>query len=867
MQCTSTANLSGAHVNRHPTSHQFRYIILVGMPICRPTPALLLFPLLAWSEPAADELFAAKVLPILQRDCEGCHGASQTLSKLDVRSRESLLRGGARGPALVPGKADSSLLLHVLQGRNQLQMPPGGDSKKLPPETIAAFRDWIDAGAPWPQAASSSNWDYKDEDLWAFKPLRAFNRAKRLDDFLQAAARADRRSLIRRATIGLTGLPPTPDDVDAFLTDKSPNAWERVIDRLLASPRYGEHWARHWLDVARYADTSGYSNDYERPNAWRYRDYVIRAFNNDKPYDRFILEQIAGDELFPSDPEALIATGFLRSGPWEHTAMSVEAVTRQIFLDDVTHNTAATFLGLTVGCARCHDHKFDPIPTRDYYRMQAVFATTEFARPKVPFLAHENTADIPVGAAHIRKIYEQARARMQEYRKLSALELMKKQDLAKGELERAVNAGEGLTPEQYEEFKLFQKHSQLYQESLDRFEPKAFAVSSGPLDGFTDGGVALRYPNRGAYKPAAVHILPGGNIQSPAEPVTTGVLSALERYGAYPAPAIPETVEGRRSALAKWIANPKNPLTARVMVNRVWQYHFGTGIAADTSNFGKMGKKPSNPELLDHLANAFIEGGWSIRKLHRLILLSDAYRSAAVSPRRVDAEVLRDSILSVAGELSSEAGGPGVFPEINDYVARQPQHRMGSLAPAYRPSPLKRQRNRRSIYTFQQRSLIDPMIEVFNGPTLDLQCERREASTIPTQAFALFNSAFTHDMALAFAARLEKEAPDLDGRVRRAFRLAYAREPEPAELRLAKQHVQKMTAHHNGTPPPPKAAKQPIVHQITSELTGESFRFVQQEDPAEYEPNLHPSQVGPETRALADLALVLLNSNEFVYVY
>jgi hypothetical protein len=423
--------------------------------------------------------------------------------------------------------------------------------------------------------------------LWAFRPVRPRDKSKSIDDFITAALRdrglapapqADRRTLMRRATIDLTGLPPAPEEIEAFLRDRSPRAWPNVIERLLASPRYGERWRRHWLDVVRYADSSGYSNDFERPNAWRYRDYVTRSFNLDKPYDRFIREQVAGDELYPDDPEAIIATGFLRASPWEHTAMSVEAVTRQLFLDDVTHSTAATFLGLTLGCARCHNHKFDPIPTCDFYRMQAVFASTEFVRRKLSFLASENTADLKDGSARLSEVLQRTRAKVQEFRTLNP--------------ER----------DEFEELKLYQKHAQLYQESLDRYEPKAFAVSSGPLDGETDGGPALRYPKRADYKPAPVHILPGGNLQSPGEAVTPGLLSALEIYGGYRASPVPDSVAGRRAALAQWVADPKNPLAARVMVNRIWQHHFAGGIAGDPNNFGKMGKKPTHPELFDWLA-------------------------------------------------------------------------------------------------------------------------------------------------------------------------------------------------------------------------------------------------------------------------
>ena len=828
---------------------------------------------------SAEDLFSGKVQPVLKRECAGCHGEGQTLSGLDLRTREGLLKGGARGPSIVPGNAAGSLLYQALQGKGALQMPPGGVAKKLPATTIAAIAEWINGGAIWATAPEQARWDYKEADLWAFRSLRPRENGKSIDDYINAALaaqglrpapRADRRTLIRRASIDMTGLPPAPEEVEAFVSDPSPQAWPKLVEKLLASPRYGEHWGRHWLDVVRYADTGGYSNDFERPNAWRYRDYVIRSFNRDKPYDQFIREQIAGDELDPENPDAILATGFLRAGPWEHTAMSVEAVTRQMFLDDVTHATAATFLGLTVGCARCHDHKFDPIPTRDYYSMQAVFASTEFVRPRLAFLKDENTANLAAGAARLAEIAKRTQVHLDAY---------------KGPKE--ADSSVGLDPDKYETFKLFQKHMQLYKESHDRYEPKAFAVSSGPREGIGDGGANLKYPARAAYKPAEVHILPGGNLQAPGEAVKPGLLTALERAGKYPAPVVPETVAGRRAVLARWIADAKNPLTARVMVNRVWQYHFGRGIAADANNFGKMGGKPTHPELLDWLAVSFIENGWSVKSLHRAILLSEVYQRSSshaemesvrrkdpsgtllayFPPRRLEAEALRDGILAVAGELNIEAGGPGVFPEINADVARQPQHRMGSLAPAYHPSPTRRERHRRTIYTYQQRSQMDPLIEVFNGPGADLSCERRDTSTVPTQAFSLLNGEFVHDMALALAARLEKEAESDEARITRAFLLVYARAPDAAELKAARDHLARMTALHRATPPLPKASPQTVVHTITSELTGESFRFEQQEDPAPYEANLHPSEVGPETRALADLALVLLNSNEFVYLY
>jgi len=850
-----------------------------------------------------DDLFRTTIEPVLKRDCQGCHGDGQTLAKLDLRTREAVLRGGQHGPSLTPGNAATSILYQAIEAKGTLKMPPGGASKHLPPETVAAFKRWIEGGAPWSESLQTASWgNFKEEDLWAFRPLRKAFSHSTVDGFIDArmaekgvrkALPTDRRLLIRRATINLTGLPPSPADVEKFVNDPSKQAFAKLIDRLLASREYGERWGRHWLDVVRYADSSGYSNDFERPNAWRYRDYVIRSFNADKPYEQFIREQIAGDELYPGDTEALIATGFLRSGPWEHTAMSVEAVTRQMFLDDVTHAVGATFLGLTMGCARCHDHKFDPIPTKDYYRMQAVFASTEFARPKAPFLPAENVNGFDAGRAHLNAVVDRTRQHMNQFDNLTLERAMKQhgvsrvEDLPAGVAEKAKKSKESLSASEMEESKLYQKHLQMYRESLDRFEPKAFAVSIGPLDGATDGGVNVKYPRRVEYKPQDVAILPGGNIQSPGEKVTPGLPSLVARYGNYAASEVTATVEGRRAALARWIASAEHPLTARVMANRIWQYHFGKAIAADSNNFGKMGHKPTHPELLDWLAVTFIKKGWSIKALHREIMLSEAYQrsSTAVDPtrldredpnndllsfypaRRVEAEVIRDSILSVAGELSTDAGGPGAFPQINEDVATQPQHRMGSLAPVFRPSARKRDRNRRAVYTFQQRSLVDPMIEVFNGASMDFSCERRETSVVPTQAFSLLNGQFVRDMALAAAARIEREAATPETRIGRAFQLAFGRSPSEHERRLSLAHYEKSRVHHASHPPPPRAVRQPVVHMITSELTGEQHRFVQQEDPAAFEENVHPSETTPATRALANIMLSLFNSNEFVYVY
>ena len=882
---------------------------------------------LATAAPSGEELFRSLIQPTLKQQCFGCHGEANTFAKLDLTSREAAASGGEHGPAIVSGDPDSSLLLKAIEQTGELKMPPGGEEKKLPPRIRQAFREWISAGAPYAagplsdkQASdkqAAGKWDYAEEDLWAFRPLAkvvppviaptstaltthgagaglvrtpvdAFLLATLAEKSLQPGPRADKPALIRRVTFDLTGLPPTPREVQSFLADSSDAAYKNLVERLLASPRYGERWGRHWLDVTRYADTSGYSNDFERPNAWRYRDYVIRSLNNDKPYDRFILEQIAGDELFPGDPEAIIATGFLRTGPWEHTGMAVAAVTRQLFLDDVTHHVGQSFLGLTLGCARCHDHKFDPIPTKDYYRLQAVFATTAFARRPLPFQAYESTDDFEAGRERYAAILSDLERRQKELHDRARIRLAAERgkefaaSASSGVLQRYLEGNEA------EALKLLRKQRTIHKESALRFEPLATAVSSGLVDKWNDiTSGANSYLKAADYKNAETHVLAGGDLQALGEKVTPGVLEAVERYSGLAPPEIPSTVGGRRAALAKWIADPGNPLTARVMVNRIWQYHFGRGLAANANNFGKTGKKPTHPELLDWLANFFIEQGWSVKAVHRVILYSEAYQRSAqhqdleelqrkdpenlylarFSPRRLEAEELRDAMLAVAGELGGSRGGPGTYPQINADVARQPRHAQGSLRPLYQAEPNRRRRNRRSIYSFQQRSLIDPMIDVFNGANPDLTCESRESSTVPTQAFTLLNSEQSHEMALIMAQRIEKEASSLEGRIDRAFQLAYGRAPTQEEQQSTQRHLEKMQQHHAANRANPRTEPPAVVGMITSELTGEKFEFVQPRIEQDYEHNPHPSEVSPQTRALADLALALFNSNEFVYLY
>ncbi len=893
----------------------------------------------------AEKLFTEKLQPVLNEKCAGCHGASAT-SGLDLRTREAMLKGGTRGPAVVPGDAAKSWLYISIKGDHDLKMPMG---KPLAAETVDGFRRWIEADAPVPEKAAEKKadtkasaeakpkWNYAADDVWAFQPMKrhpvptkgiaasrlqtpvdAFILQKLNDKSLKPAPPAERTALIRRATFDLTGLPPTPAETDAFLNDKlpMPQAFEKVVERLLASPRYGERWGRHWLDVVRYADTAGGSNDYERPTAWRYRDYVVRSFNDDKPYDRFIVEQLAGDELDPKNPENLIATGYLRMGPWEHTGMSVEAVTRQEWLDDVTHTTGTAFTALTMNCAKCHDHKFDPIPTKDYYRLQAVFATTRFAERPAAFLPTENrSAAAPVIERLQSKVerLEAKHTKVQEALGMKARPVTANVGMPTADTTaapplqeaaaapapskpQAVDATQNLKQvdrgasgvEAFELEKAFRRRLEYAKKALQRFDSLAYSVTSGDGDAAATG-----------KKPEESFILVGGSLSAPGEPVTPGVPSAprlmadladknaTRNLAAALDSNIPTSAHGRRLALAKWIASPQNELTARVMVNRIWQYHFGKGLVESSNNFGKLGKRPSHPELLDWLALQFIDKGWSIKEMHRTMMLSATYQRAAqhpdteavrkvdndnkllsfMPPRRMEAEVVRDTMLAVSGELNLEMGGPGTFPEINADLAAQPRLIQGTVAPAWEPSPRRAERNRRSIYTFQQRSLVNPLVEVFNGASLNESCERRSESTVAPQVFNLLNSQFSYDTALAFAKRLEGMTSDPAKQVEAAFRLTYQRRPNERERHRAMRHIAAMTAHHTLVTPPLVSPLKPVKQSINSELTGENFQFEEETNFTNYERHLHPSQVGPGTRALAELCLVLLNSNEFLYIY
>ena len=858
-----------------------------------------------------------------------------------------MLRGGSSSRSvLVPGNAAASLLYEAVTRSNaKLQMPPK-ETDRLTDEQVWRIRDWIDAGAPWPDEETeraylredltmartaagvrvptsgglSEEWTsrrYKEEDLWAFRPLTearppesarrhpidAFVSARLGDVGLAPAPRADRRMLIRRATFDLTGLPPAPDEIEAFLNDKAPDAWQKVVDRLLESPHYGEQWGRHWLDVVRYADTAGYSNDWERSNAWRYRDYVVRSFNADKPYDRFVLEQLAGDLLDPGDPVMRVATGFLRMGPWEHTGMMQRVASRQNYLDDVTNSVGETFLSLPLRCAKCHDHKFDPIPTRDYYAIYSVFATTQPAEVPAEFHEGENRNYFEQERARLEKLVAWAEADVAKIKAKEeaaartwcadrGIEYQPREELKDKPEGQKPPRHVGLSVDDQGFFKVRNNDARIWKRRLERYQALTHGVYEGPVK--VRDSVRLRIPPSDELvgDPPESFILEGGSAYSRGDRVEPGVLSAIPvSYSPgepRPRHEVPTTMSGRRLALARWIASPDNPLAVRSIVNRIWQYHFGRGLAGNSNNLGKMGKSPTHPELLDWLARAFVEKSWSIKQMHRLIMMSETYQQADrpadpaataerdpenfllsyFRPRRLTAEEIRDSMLAVSGELNPEVGGLPVFPEVNGEFQSQPRMNQVTIAPAYQPSRLPRQRNRRSLYVYRMRMQMSPHFEVFNQPNYDLSCERRDSSTVTPQVFSLMNSDNTVDRSIAMAVRLQEEAGQVADQIDLAFELVFGRSPSAEEAERMSAHLQRMVAHHERHDPEPSFPPRQLDRTVVEEMSGLALQYKEPLDVYDdYVPHTKPWDVEPATRALADVCLLLMNSNEFIYVY
>ncbi len=581
-------------------------------------------------------------------------------------------------------------------------------------------------------SAASDTYTAAERRHWAFQPRAQVappGPGNPIDAFLHPQGPpVNRRALIRRVYFDLTGLPPSPEDVDRFVSDRSPDAWPRLVDRLLASREYGEQWARHWLDVVRFAESDGFEYDTHRSEAWRYRDYVIRSIREDKPYDQFLREQLAGDEIDPKNEEMLVAAGFHRLGPLRKNAGNQDAAyNRNEILIEMTNVIGSGVLGVTLGCARCHDHKFDPIRQKDYYRMQAFFSRTQ----------HK---DIPLATAEQQEAWKKHNAPIDA--ELKALQKKLKP----------------LAPDRKEiEAEIARKEAEL-------LPPLPVLQTVEDKDSIP------------------VHVLARGDASQPGDRVGMRPLGILLPDGSA---EWPDETPSPRLALAKWITDPDNPLTARVMANRIWQHHFGTGIVATPNDFGRMGTRPSNIALLDWLANRFVEGGWKMKPLHRVILLSEAYQRDT-SRRRLSAEELRDAMLAVSGRLNRQGGGPSVIvpiqPELVKLIYNPAQWRVNEDA---------KQFDRRSIYLFQKRNLRLPFLEVFDAPDTLLSCARREQSTHAPQALELLNGDFSNAMARAFAERIEREAGADRGRqIDRAFQLALGRAPEAAERKAALRYLQ-----------------------------------------------------------------------------
>ncbi len=741
---------------------------------------------------------------ILQSNCMPCHGEAQ-MSGLDLRTREAMLRGGKRGPSLLPGNAAESILLKAVERSGELQMPPG--KKGLSASEIAILKSWIDGGA-----AMETHSKQEEAGWWAFRVPRrpsipatastwATNDLDRLlEDGLRAqgltpSPLADRQTLVRRAYFDLHGLPPGPAEVDQFLKDGSPEAWTKLIDRLLDSPRYGERWGRHWLDVARYADTGGYETDVYLANAWRYRDYVINSFNQDKPYNTFVQEQIAADEIWPDDLDLdgsydlpkqkqvnlarRIGTGLFTIGPMaaEYTFFGDQY--RAEWQADSVDTVGSAFLGLTTGCARCHDHKFDPISQLDYYRMAALFAGSE-------------DREIPIVSR--MGIYEYTRY---QTRLRNADELKAKLQRMDAEVRKRDAANRKAQPREDDEPLPYTAAEKDQRETLLRqigqayvTAPKMYAMAN-----------LLVHSDRVPES----HILIRGEFKQKGEKVSPGFLSALNKGPEIVEPEGNLFVPQRRKALAEWITAPDQPLLARVMVNRIWQGHFGEGLVSTPNDFGRQGEPPSHPKLLDWLATEFTSHNYSIKHMHRVILQSSAYRMASLpqpenaridpdnryfwrmNRRRLEAEEVRDAALYAAGALNGKMGGPPIA------VPLTKEERGGMRDFSQWPvSSDPADFDRRSVYLMVKRSFRLPMLETFDAPDTTFSCARREASTVAPQALALLNSEFTAKQSARLAARLQREYGGNTGAlVDAGFRLTLGRAPAPEERAKALQFLER----------------------------------------------------------------------------
>ena len=799
----------------------------------------LAWPVVARADEAAEKVkfYEQHVKPVLEAHCWKCHGAeAKVKGGLNLTSRALALQGGDIGPAIDEKKPGESLLLKAIGYKDEdLQMPPKG---RLSDEQIATLTKWVEMGAPFPadaekpKAASEpaghkgppqvdspeakSHWSFQPvkrpevpavkNKSWPRNPIDAFILSKLESKNMSPAAEAPRGVLLRRAYYDLIGLPPTPEEVKAFLEDTSPDAYEKVIDRLLASPHYGEKWGRHWLDLVRYAETNSYERDNPKPNAWRYRDYVIRSFNQDKPYDMFLKEQLAGDEMpdAETNPDRMIATGFYRLGIWDDEPTD-PLLAKYDGLDDIVTVVGQVMLGVSIDCARCHDHKIDPVPQKDYYKLIAFFQNINHYKNGGP------TDETPLfSEPGTREAYAQ-RAAEREQRKKMAQDAVA--EMHRDFIQLISGEAEFKDATVADANQLIRKHGRrVFGE--DRF--KRYQQLRNELR-------ALERPDRNVElalcvteagpTPPETYVWVRGNAGVKGAKVEPGFLEVLGATS--PVVATPtKKSTGRRTVLADWIASKENPLTARVMVNRIWQYHFGRGIVRTSTDFGFQGERPTHPDLLDWLAAQFTARGWRMKEMHRLMMTSSAYRMSsqgdpaalAADPqnnlmwrfdlRRLTAEEIRDSILQVNGTLNLKLHGPSVYPPIpKEVMAGQSMPGKGWETTEGGDG------RRRSVYVHVKRSLRLPVIEAFDGPETDKPCPVRFVTVQPTQALGMINSAFMNEEAEKLAERLRKEAgDDVRKQVERGLQLVTSRTPVEKEVARGLELIEKLVKEDGATP-------------------------------------------------------------------
>ena len=783
-------------------------------------------------------LFESGVRPVLKASCLGCHNQKLRSSGLGLESRDELVRGGNRGSALKPGDPAASILLHAIEQKGDLKMPPGG---KLKDEQIAAIRQWVEQGAPWPEEKTAKqrpgldHWAFQAPKRidppavmtasWARNPIDHFILARLEKEGLKPSPEADRETQLRRVTLDLTGLPPTPKDLEAFLADKSPKAYENAVDRLLASHHYGERWGRHWLDIARYADSDGYTIDSPR-QMWKYRDWVINSLNRDMPFEQFVIEQIAGDLLPNATTDQLIATGFHRNTPSnfeggiDFEQYRVEAVA------DRVATTGAAFLGLTLGCARCHDHKYDPISQREFYQIFAYYNNTD----EIASEAERYAFNRPI----LELATPEELAKREAYRSQIAMLSRELATYVRTLAAKPVKEGDPLT---YQDAGLKERVANL--RTLRKREPQ----------------VTTTLIMRELEKPREAYIHLGGEFTRRGAPVSPAVPAVLSSKPA----------GGSRLDLAKWLVDRSNPLTARVTVNRMWQSYFGQGIVDSENDFGVMGSKPSHPELLDWLATEFVARNWSQKAVHRLIVTSATYRQssrhrpdleerdpynkllAKQTRMRLEAEILRDSALVASGLLAPVVGGPSVYPPIPDGAMAVTQVKREW------PTGAGPDRYRRGVYTFFYRSAPHPSLALFDAPDASSACTKRVRSNSPLQALTFLNDEAYIEFARAMAKRVLNEGPQTEAqRLDYAFLVALGRKPKPAEHeRLARFLTIQRDEYLSD---PTSASLMVIKEQVFDSSPGGAM---------EGEQTVDPKQI-PELAAWTAVARVLFNLDDFM---